>query len=252
MLVLLVAHLQLSRDYLDANGMPFPDELGDVEKSMKVNANAKQDHVCTVNADGLRAFSGTQINEDMNIQGVRQNPKFDETESPHNLNGTGDHHIVLGSPTVFGKKRLRRKLLPTQDYIGDDEPEEVQVGSAVTKKSRKVSLTPVVNPWKVLMQQDVSERALSRFGLQSGCFLVKHGVESVKQIPSLKRDEEAASAPRNIGSILMRSCSPPVHASINIEGAILPPKEPSRISKYVIISDVESDAETQVFRRLAD
>jgi hypothetical protein len=220
--------LQLSRDFLDANGTPFPEELGKVEKSMKVDANATQDPVGTVNVENLQVFAGKHINEDRNLQKVGQNLMFDVTGSP-------------------GKKRLRRKLLPIQADIGDVEPDEVQEGSAGIKKSRKVSPTSVFNPLKVLLHQGVSESAISRFSPQSGCFPVKHGVELVKQISSLKRGEEAVSAPRDIGSKFIRSCSPPVHASMSMEGAKVPTREPGRTNRYVTISDVESDVETQVF-----
>lgn len=239
--------MQLSRDFLDANGTPFPEELGDVTKSTEVDANGKQDHVGHVNAESLQAVAGTHTNKDMNLEEVGQNPKLDETGSRDDVNGTGDRHIVSGTSTVSGKKRLRRKLLLTQDHIGDDEPEEVQEGNEGTKKARKISPTSVINPLTVMLHRNVSEKDTSRLGPQNGCSPVKHGVELVKQLSSLKKVEEAMSAPRNIGSKIIRSCSPRVHASVSMERAKVYPKEASRTNKYVIISDVESDAETQVF-----
>ena len=221
--------MQLSHDFRDAHGTPFSEELGEKEKSTELDANAKQDED-TVNVESSQALAGTHINEDTDLQEVGQSPTLDETGD---MNGAGDQHIVLGCSTVSGKKRLRRKLLPTQDDIGEDEL-EVQVGNHGMKKSRRLSPTSVVNPSMVFSRQGASEIAISSFGPQSGCSPVKHGVESSNQLFSLKRNEEAVSAPRNRGSKVM-------------EGAKTPPREPSRTNKYVIISDVESDAETQVF-----
>lgn len=210
-----------------------------MEKCIKGDANAKQDDVGIANAESMQPLMNTHVNEDTNLQEVEQNPKMDVMGTEHDVNEIGDQHIVLGTLTVSGKKRLRRKLLPTQDGIDDDEP-EVQEGNPGIKKSRKVSPTSVINPLKI-----------SRFGAQSGCVPAKHGFESLKHLSSAERGDEAVSAPRNFGSKVTWCCNPPVHASNGMEGAKVPPREPNRTSKYIIISDVESDAETQVFYRFS-
>jgi len=200
----LFARSQLSRDFLDSNGKPFVE---DVEQSTKVEGTGKQEHMGLV-------------------------PK---------VKGTGDQIIVLGTTTTSGKKRLKRKLLPAQDDIGDDESDEAEEGSAEMKKPRNVPSTSIVKP---LLRQGVSELAVPASGHQSGCFPLKQDVELCKQLSLLNREEEPSSGPRNL---VMRSCSPVVHKSISMERAKISPGDPSRTNKYVVISDVDSDAETQVF-----
>ncbi|KAG0569192.1 hypothetical protein KC19_6G072300 [Ceratodon purpureus] len=234
---------QLARDFLDAGGTPFPEEPGDVKKSTVVDGNGKQYHVGHVNFESLRAVAGTHANEDMNIEEVGQNPKLNETRSQHDMNGTGDRNIVSGSPTVSKKKRPRRKLL-----VSDVESEEAEEDNEGAKKLRKISPTSVIYN---TIHHSVSGKSISRPGPQNGCSSLKQGVESVKHLSSSRKGEEALSTPQNIGSKVVRPGNPPLHASMNLGGVELEPKDSRRTGEYVIISDAESDAETQVVNRLS-
>jgi hypothetical protein len=147
----LFARTQLSLDFLDANGKPFSEELGGVEKSTKAEANGKQDHAGTVNIE----------HRDLGDKGYQE----------------------VRTSIVSGKKGLRRKLLSTQDDIGDDELEEAVEGSAGTKKPRKTPSTSIVNPLKTLLRQGVSELAVPASSPQSACLPAKQELESCKQPP---------------------------------------------------------------------
>jgi len=215
----------LSRDFLVANGEPFSEDLGNVEKSTKVEENGKQDHVDTVNVKSLREL------------GVRDYQEVGQNE-------IGDQH---GTSTVTSKKRRRRKLFSTQNDIGDDESEEAEEGSTGMKKSRIVPSTSIVYPIKTLLREGVSEPAVPASGPQLSGFPEKQGVESCMQLSLLKRGEEPLSGLRNLGPGSMRSFTPAAHESISLEGAKILLREPSLTNKCVVISDVGSDAETQVF-----
>lgn len=233
---------QLSRDFRDANGKPFAEE---VEKFTNVEADGNPLTEDVEKSTSVEA-DGKPLDEDVEKStNVEANGKQDHVGQTPNVNETEDQHIVLGTAIISDRKRSRRKLLPTHDGIHDDESDEAGEGSAGMKKPRHVSLTSIVEP---LLHQGDLELAVSEPGRRTGCFSMKQDVESRKQLSLSNRGEEPSSG---LGNLVLRSCSPEAHESISMEVAKVSLREPSRSNKYVVISDVDSDAETQVVKTLS-
>lgn len=134
-----------------------------------------------------------------------------------------DQHI--GHALITGKKRLRRKSLPTHD--GPMESEKADEGSSGMKKPRISPSMPIVKP---LLRQGVPELAVPASRPQE--------IESCEHLSSSNRSEER----RNVDPEVMRSCSPSADKSISMEGITVS----RRKNKYVVVSDVDSDADTEV------
>lgn len=175
----------MSRDFLDTNGRPFPDDVKSaaIRKPDDVGHNTAVDH-------------------------------------------TGGQHILTGTAVIPGKKRLRRKSLPTHD--GTTESEKAEEGSSGMKKPRISVPMPIVKP---LLRQGVPELAVPASRPQE-----------IKHLSSSNRSEERLCDLRNVVPEVMRSCSPAADKSISMEGDTFS----RRKNKYVVVSDVDSDAETEV------
>jgi len=164
----------LSRAFLDANGKPFSEDLGGVEKSTEVESNGKQDHVGIVNGESLQEL-GERRGYD---QYLGQNPKVSVTE---------DHqHMVPGTSMVSGKKRSRRERLSTQITISDDESEEADHDEGLAgmkKKSRKPPVTSIGNPVKRGEEPLAGPRNLGQDVMRSSSAGARHESTGTKEVP---------------------------------------------------------------------
>lgn len=127
---------QLSRDFLDSNGTPFLEALGDMEKSGELDPRAKQAHLNPANVVSL------QTNQDIDLQRVGH-----ESRNGHDMTETGGQGIVLGTAAVSDKKSPRRMILPTRDS-SDDVSQEVQNCNVASKQSKTPTSVSLAVPSK--------------------------------------------------------------------------------------------------------
>lgn len=147
-----------------------------------------------------------------------------------------------GHEEVPSTQRLKRKLLPSQQgsrNVDHRNPKEGNGGN----KSQKSNIGPLINiesPAKCLRKRDDSGRAITSRGgvLPQG--------ELLKRCPTVVTDEEVGTIFKELDSKLeSRDCLHAPERSRPDQSKL--PHKPSRRNKYIACSDVDSDAETQVY-----
>lgn len=234
---------QLSKDFLLGKGPIFPEEPL-TEKSTDADGRGKHRASCSV----LEDLDGGKVQEDiLQRQDTGVNTIL-EVEQELISENCRDEQREDGHEEVPSTRRLKRKLLPSQQESKNENHRNPKEGHGGNKSLRS-SIGPSTNidsPAKRLRKRDDSGRVITKGSPSSGDVLPQGESELSKQCPTLVTDEEVGTIFKDLDS-----------KSKSRDGLHAPERsrpdqskflcEASRGNEYIARSDVDSDAETQVY-----
>ena len=221
---------QLSKDFLLGKGPVFPEEPL-TEKSTEADGRGKHRASCSAIED----LDGGKVQEDIfqrQDTGVKTILEVEKELIPEKCR---DEQREDGHEEVPLTRSLKRKLLPSQQGSKNENhgnPKEGKGGNKSRKSSNPKPLINIDSPAKRLRKRDDSGRAITKGSPSRGGVLPQGESELPKRCPTVVTDEE-------VGTIFKDLDSEPDQSKF--------PRKASRGNKYIAPSDVDSDAETQVY-----
>ena len=235
---------QLSKDFLIGKGPIFPEEPL-TEKFTDADGLGKHRASCSVLLEDL---DGGKVQEDiLQRQDTGVNTIL-EVEQELFSEKCRDEQREDGHEEVPLIRRSKRKLLPSQQESKNENHGNPKEGNG-GNKSLKSSIGPLTNidsPAKRLRKRDDSGRVITKGSPSRGDVLTQGESELSKQCPTVVTDEEVGtifkdldSKPKSRDGLHAPERSRPDQSKLSHEA--------SRGNEYIARSDVDSDAETQVY-----
>lgn len=215
------------------------------EKSTDADGRGKHRASCSVLLEDL---DGAKVQEDIFQRQDTRVKTILEVEQDLIPEKCRDEQRKDGHEEVPSTRRSKRKLLPSQQGSENENygnPKEGNGGN----KSRKSSIGPLINidsPAKRLRKRDDSGRAITKGSPSRGGVLPQGESELSKRCPTVVTHEEVGTIFKDLDS------KPKSRDGLHAPERSRPDqsksrRKASRGNKYIACSDVDSDAETQVY-----